>query len=279
VSPAVLLLATPPFAALTILALVQGLTEFLPVSSSGHLVLVQTALELAGPALRVDIALHVGTLLAVVVVYRRDLRALAADALAGRFRELLLLAVGTLPAAVVGLSFRHVIERAFEEPRLAAGGLLATACILVSGEVARRKNRRAAACAATVAGEGGRAFGVVDALVIGTAQALAIWPGVSRSGSTIAAGLWRGLSPARAARFSFLLSIPAILGAAVLSLPDALATEGGTGWLQLAWGGLFAGLVGWGALRALLAFLGRGAFTWFALYCGVLGAGALALGA
>ena len=277
VSPAVLLLATPPFAALTILALVQGLTEFLPVSSSGHLVLVQSALELAGPALRVDIALHVGTLLAVVVVYRRDLGALAADALAGRFRELLLLAVGTLPAAFVGLSFRHAIERAFEEPRLAAGGLLATACILVSGEVARRKNRRAAASAAAV--EGGRALGVVDALVIGSAQALAILPGVSRSGSTIAAGLWRGLSPARAARFSFLLSIPAILGAAVLSLPDALAAEGGTGWLQLAWGALFAGLVGWGALRALLAFLGRGAFTWFALYCGVLGAGALVLGA
>ena len=114
------------------------------------------------------------------------------------------------------------------------------------------------------------------ALLIGLAQAVAICPGVSRSGSTIACGLCLGLSPRDAARFSFLLSIPVILGAALLSLPD-VAAQGGLGvdTTTLVWAALFAGFVGWGALRALLAFLGRGAFAWFAFYCALLGGGTL----
>ena len=114
-----------------------------------------------------------------------------------------------------------------------------------------------------------------QAFLVGCAQALAIVPGISRSGSTIASGVLLGLDPGRAARFSFLLSIPAILGAAVLGLPDALE-EGTDGSLApILWAALLAGFVGWGALRMLLAFLGRGAFAWFAIYCTFLGTGAL----
>lgn len=253
--------------ALLVLALVQGLTEFLPVSSSGHLVLVQHALGLEHASLTVDVALHVGTLCAVLVVYRRDVAAVARDLLRGRAAEALWIALGTLPAVVVGLTAKDAIERAFEAPRVAALGLFVTALLLAGGEAARRAR----------AHEAPRPLGWRVALGVGLAQALAICPGISRSGSTIAAGLALGLAPAAAARFSFLLAIPAIAGAAVLQLPDA-RTEAlpPAGTLALAVG--VAGLVGWFALRLLLAFLGRGAFAWFALYCALLGTGVLLFG-
>ncbi|MEW6072931.1 MAG: undecaprenyl-diphosphate phosphatase, partial [Planctomycetota bacterium] len=192
---------------LALLALLQGLTEFLPVSSSGHLVLAQAALGLREPALAIDVALHGGTLLAVLAVYRADLRSIARDALQGRPRELLLLAVGSLPAAGVGIGLRSFVEEAFASPRLAAAGLLATALILGVGEAGRRRRARAGTAAAAVPG-------YAAALAIGTAQAVAILPGVSRSGSTIAAGLLLGLAPPAAARFYFLRSIPAVARAA-----------------------------------------------------------------
>jgi undecaprenyl-diphosphatase len=272
VSPA-LAAVSPSAAELALLAIVQGLTEFLPVSSSGHLVLAQRAMDLRAPALAIEIALHLGTLAAVLVVYRGALSELLHELRRGELRELAALAVGTVPAALVGLCLGDWIQAAFESARWAAVGLCVTAVVLVAGELARR--RRGAERAPT-GGHESAPTGLGAALVIGAAQAFAIWPGVSRSGSTIAAGLLCGLAPARAARFSFLLAIPAILGAAVLKLPDALAVESGLGW-PLAWAALLAGLVGWAALRALLAFLGRGAFLWFALYCAVLGAGTLLL--
>ena len=115
------------------------------------------------------------------------------------------------------------------------------------------------------------------ALAIGLAQSLAVLPGISRSGSTIAAGLLVGLAPRAAARFSFLMAIPAILGAAVLKLPDALEHEESVSIAGLVWAAAVAAVVGWLALRVLLAFLGRGAFAWFALYCVLMGGTFLAL--
>ena len=260
--------------ALLLLALLQGLTEFLPVSSSGHLVLAQSALGMDAPALALDVALHVGTLLAVLVVYRRDLLDLAREVRRGELAELLALLVGSLPAALAGLLLKDRIQAAFHSPSLAGAGLLGTAGVLVAGELARRRRP------VEEAGHGGERcppLGLGVAFVIGCAQLCAILPGLSRSGSTIAAGLLCGLAPARAARFSFLLSIPVILGAAVLSLPDLSEEELGIGATAILWAALLAGLVGWAALRLLLTFLARGAFAWFALYCTVLGAGALVL--
>jgi len=271
--------ASADFAALAILALIQGLTEFLPISSSGHLVLAQASMGFEEPQLILDVALHVGTLLAIFVVYRKDLLGIGRGVLRGEWREIGMLALATLPAAIIGLAFKDALAATFHEPRFAAGGLFATGAILIVGELARK--RGVGRFGADGQGEAGTERGADtplrwwQALVIGSAQAVAIWPGISRSGSTIAAGMLCGLPPARAARFSFLMAIPAILGAAVLQLPDVLADPdlGGAG--SLIWAAAFAGFVGWGALRILLTFLGRGAFAWFAAYCFGLGLGAL----
>jgi len=264
----------PDLVTLGLLAIIQGLTEFLPISSSGHLVLAQAALSYREPALVLDIALHVGTLAAVLVVYRRDLttilRSLATRE-PGAWREPALLVLGTLPAVVVGLGFKSNIESAFHDVRSAAYGLFVTAGLLLAGEWGRR---RAAAPGAETAR---RELGWGRALFVGAAQALAIWPGISRSGATIAAGMLCGLAPARAARFSFLLAIPAILGAAVLQLPDGIEQGAGGGVAPLLAAVVVAALVGWVALRLLLAFLGRGVFVWFAAYCVVLAGAALAV--
>lgn len=269
-----LLLADPELASVALLAVVQGLTEFLPVSSSGHLVLAQAGLGWSEPALALDVALHLGTLFAVLVVYRADLLGVVRDTLSGRPRELLQLVVGSLPAAAVGIGLGDRIEAAFHGPRTAGLGLLVTALVLTVGELVRRRRGSAAAAPAPRAG-GPAPIPWTWVLLIGAAQALAIWPGVSRSGSTIAVGLVGGLGAHAAARFSFLLSVPAILGASLLLLPEALAGEHGPAAGTLGVGILLAAAVGWGALRFLLSFLGRGAFAWFALYCAVLGVAAL----
>lgn len=267
-----MLLSEPDAFQVLVLAVVQGLTEFLPVSSSGHLVLVEhlTGVE-EDQALLLAIALHVGTLFAVLAVYRSSVWQVTRDFFTGRFREGLMIVLGTLPTVLVGLFARDLVKEAFAEARSAGVGLLITAVILIVSDWMRRRRQGLAA-----APTGRTEVGVVDALLIGCAQAFAILPGVSRSGSTIGTGLLRGLEPAAAARFSFLLSIPAILGAAVLEGKDLIeeSAESVDG-LLLAAGLVVAALVGWVALRLLLAFLARGAFRWFALYCALLGTAVL----
>ena len=261
--------ASPPgpgLWSLLVLAVVQGVTEFLPVSSDGHLVLVQTWLASGGPHLAIDVALHIGTLAAVLVVYRRELSALLRELGAGSARELGLLALASLPLAIVGLAWKHQIEELFESGRAAAIGLFVSAGFLLFGERARRRHAR---------GPAGRALGWREALWIGGFQALAPLPGVSRSGTTIATALVLGIPSERAARFSFLLSIPAVGGAVLLEVPE-LVREGGFG-PELLLAVLLTFVVGVAALRFLLSFLGRGAFLWCAFYCLALGTGALLL--
>jgi undecaprenyl-diphosphatase len=260
--------ALPESAVLAILALVQGLTEFLPVSSKGHLVLAQAALGMREPAVGLDVALHLGTLAAVLIAYRRDVLELLSGLTRGGWREPLLLFAATLPAAAVGFGFRDALHDLFGSLRATAIGLCGTAAILTVGETVRRR------------GYGGsESVSTRQALLVGLAQACAILPGISRSGTTIAAGLLVGLAPRAAARFSFLLAIPTILGAAVLELPGLF--RGGDGGLGMGLGSILAaialaGLVGYAALRGLLAFLARGAFGWFAGYTLVLGLSVLA---
>jgi len=259
----------PGVAATLILAVVQGLTEFLPVSSSGHLVLMEEAMSVGDAGLLMPIALHLGTLIAVLIVYRRDVVQVVGGLVSGSPREALLLVAATLPAVAVGFGLRDFFADQFQSGRSAAWGLLVTGVVLILADGARRKTARAG-------GSGRTEITLVDALLIGTAQAVAIFPGVSRSGSTIAVAMLRGIEPLQAARFSFLMSIPAILGAAVLEGGALVerAPESGV-LLLLVWGLAVAALVGWAALRVLIAFLNRGAFVWFAAYCGALGAGYL----
>ncbi len=258
---------SPELWSLLVLGIIQGVSEFLPISSDGHLVLAQTALALEGPHLAIDVALHLGTLGAVLLVFRRDLLDVLRRALGGERRELWLLFLGSLPAAVVGLGLRSQIEPLFSSGKAAALGLYVTAVFLWCGESARR--RRAAA------GGAARALDAPGALLIGAAQALAILPGISRSGSSIATALLRGVDTVQAARFSFLLSIPAVAGAVLLEVPD-LVRDGGFG-PELALAVLVTFGVGVLALRFLLVFLGRGAFRWCSIYCLVLGTVALFL--
>ncbi|QDU84900.1 Undecaprenyl-diphosphatase [Planctomycetes bacterium Pla163] len=256
-----------------LLAAVQGLTEFLPVSSSGHLSLVSALLERSGNAvpeagLALNVVLHVGTLVAVAAIYGRDLVGLLLDALKGRPRLLALVLLGSLPAGVVGIGAKSALEEVSTDPTVSAVCLLVTAVLLLLGE---RSRRRIATSAATAPpGTSGRTVGAVDALLIGCAQALAILPGISRSGATIATGLLRGLDARESARFSFLLGFVAIAGAAVLEVPDALGdADANIG--RLFFGLVLSAVVGVLALRLLLVALAKGAFVWFALYCASVG--------
>lgn len=242
--------------------LVQGLTEFLPISSSGHLVLVPALLEIEPPTLATSAVLHLGTLAAVVWYFRSDLRRLSrfrSDPAAAR--TVWMLAVATVPAVLVGLTLEGVFERLNDEPRFVAYALVATGSVLIASEVFRR--RRPQRLLAEV--------GTVDAVSVGLAQAVALIPGVSRSGMTIVAGLGRSFRPEEAARFSFLLAIPIIFGSGVDQAIE-LASEGGlTGSVWV--GVVVAAVSGYAAIAVLLRLLRRTGLLVFGVYC--LSAGGL----
>jgi undecaprenyl-diphosphatase len=245
-----------------VLGVVQGLTEFLPVSSSGHLVVAQAVIGLSAPGVLIEVALHVATLLAVVIVYWQRIGQLIAGAFRADRPALTyvgLLVLGSVPAAVVGVLFADWFERAFDSLLVVGVNFLFTAAILWSTRWLRAAARTPVPTPSA-------------AVAIGCAQALAILPGVSRSGTSISAGLWLGIEPARAAEYSFLLAIPAIAGAALLQAPDV--AEGAAAALGM--GPLLAGFAtalvsGVFAIRLLVALLRRGAFHRFAPYCLVLG--------
>ena len=255
-----------------LLGLVQGLTEFLPISSSGHLVLAQRLLGVASPGVGLEVVLHAGTLAAVVVHYRKDLARLVAAGLrvaatGGRDRsdgagEILRLAVATLPVAVAGLLLSGLVTALFQDARWAAAFLLVTGSLLLSTRWYPR---------------GERPIGLPGAAWIGIFQAVSLLPGISRSGATISAGLMMRADAREAARFSFLLSIPAILGAVVLKLPEVAATASSGSGAAFAGGFLVAGLSGYAAIAALLKLLKRGHMAPFGVYCLAAGAAALLL--
>lgn len=252
-----------------ILGLVQGATEFLPISSSGHLVLVPWFLGWEDPGLAFDTFLHLGTLVAVLAYFRRDLWSLAL-AWAGSLRKrglddpqarvAWLIIWGTLPAVVMGFTLKDLFERLFAAPVWVSILLLVTGLLLFLGERVRRSEGRM------------KSLTWLDALIVGLAQGVAIAPGVSRSGATISAGLWRGLGREEAARFSFLLATPAILGANLLQL-WGLARVSGAGEVAptLLLGFLAAAVSGYLAIRFFLGFLKRRSLHPFSLYCWLLG--------
>ena len=257
-----------PFEAF-VLGIVQGLTEFLPVSSSGHLVLGQALFGVELPGVVFEVTVHVATLCAVCWVYRGRVAAMvrgACTADRASMRDVGLLAVATLPAAAVGVGLRDALEPTFERPVLAATMLLVTGAVVWS---IRHLSRRATGARPTAGG----------ALAIGLAQAAAILPGISRSGSTVAAAAAAGVEPRRAAEFSFLLSIPAIGGAAVLQAPDLGEAGLAVGVLPLAVAFAASALSGVFAIRIFLRMLERRVFHRFAWYCWFVGGGYLAAAA
>ncbi len=253
-----------------LLGILQGLTEFLPISSSGHLVLGQQLLGIEKQGIFFEVIVHFGTLVAVVVAFRKDILALMtalrplgrvrslteiknAIALDEHLRWIFYIILATLPAVVTGLWLEDKIESAFASPYLVSIMLLLTAAILFSTRFIKAK---------------AKPLNSRNALLIGLAQALAILPGISRSGSTISMGLWREMSGNEAARFSFLLSIPAILGATLLKTLDLFShpTDAKALWVFAA-GFLFSFISGYISILLLLNIVRRGKLYWFAPYC------------
>lgn len=252
-----------------VLALLQGLTEFLPISSSAHLILVPRMLGWPAQPLSFDVALHQGTTLAVLLYFRRDFVPLArqgvGDALRHRWRLAawsplgrlaLLVVLGCVPAVIVGGLFGEVIEE-----RVREAYVLICALLVLFGLVMLAAERWAAADSALDRLDGPRA------LVVGVAQTLALIPGVSRSGATIAAGMFAGLTRETAARFSFLLSAPIVVAAGVASLPDLrLAGAEGVGAGELLVGVALSFVSGLLAIHVLLRYVARHSlhiFVWY----------------
>jgi undecaprenyl-diphosphatase len=256
-----------------ILGAVQGLTEFLPVSSSGHLVLFQQAFGIREPALLFNVSVHVGTLAAVAVVFHRDIRDTAA-AFLREFPHIVAggavsrpadlaraIVIGSIPTAVVGLLLKTVADRLF-------ASVLLVGCMLVGTGVVLWRTRR-------LSDSGRLSVGRREALIVGFVQGLAVIPGISRAGVTIAAGLGLGLSRETATRFSFLLSIPAILGAELIGLLNFSSTVGA---VPIFIGSAAAFAVGFAALRLLLLLVRGGRLHLFAPYCWIVGAAVIGLG-
>ncbi|MDO9446148.1 MAG: undecaprenyl-diphosphatase UppP [Dehalococcoidia bacterium] len=264
------------------LGVVQAVTEFLPISSSGHLVLAPRLLGEETSSLTFDIGLHLGTLVAVLVYFWRDwwqiTKATAADTLhhgprlarwGPQSRLGLWLAVGTLPAIVVGVLAQDAVEERFREPAVVAVMLILFSFVIDFGDRRGGSDKRV------------DGMGVRRSLLIGAAQALALVPGVSRSGATITAARLVGFERPSAARFSFLLSAPVILGAGIFKVADAISGGEQVMWGPLLVGALTSAIVGALVIRGLLRYLVTRTlrvFVWYRIALGLAVLGAVAAG-
>ncbi|MEZ4619540.1 MAG: undecaprenyl-diphosphatase UppP [Caldilineaceae bacterium] len=253
-----------------VLGVVQGATEFIPVSSSGHLVIVPWLLGWDSSSLLFDTVLHWGTLVSIIVIFWRDfwamivatLRSIGTRSFADMHARLgWFIIVGSIPAAVTGLLFDDFFESLFSSPAAAGLFLLVTALLLISSELMMRHAEKARTL---------QTMNWTDAIIIGLFQAIALAPGISRSGSTIAAGLGRGISRADAARYSFLLGTPAFFGAGLLQLLKAMDEAPSVLQAQapvMIVGFVASALAGFIAIRFLLAYLRTRTLYPFAIYC------------
>ncbi len=264
-----------------ILGLIQGVAEFLPISSSGHLAIAEHLLGMTGLEIPefFDVLLHLGTLLAVFAAYWDDIRDMVVEFFCGARdlarrttptpvpparRLILLIIVGTLPLLVV-LPIKDLVEGLANNMYFVGGALVVTGFLLFASDRVRkgRKTEKNAT--------------LVDVLLVGAAQAIATCPGISRSGTTITAGCFVGFDRKFAVRFSFLLSIPAILGANVLSIKDALDTVVWSEVPVYLVGVAVAAAVGYACIRLLKMIADKGKFGFFAYYCWIVGAITLVL--
>ena len=260
-----------------LLGFIQGLTEFLPVSSSGHLAIAEHLLGMSGASdipEFFDVLLHLGTLVAVFVAYWAEVRDMVLEFFRGAKdlahgttptpipparRMILLISVGTLPLFVV-LPIKDLVEGLADNMYFVGGALLVTGCLLFASDRVRKGHKSE------------RSARIQDVLVVGLAQAIATCPGISRSGTTITAGCFVGFDRKFAVRYSFLMSIPAILGANILSLKDAVSA--GIIWADVPVylvGVVVAAGVGYACIRLLKMIAEKGKFGFFAYYCWAAG--------
>lgn len=244
-----------------IIAIVQGITEWLPISSSGHLVLAERLLSFKG-GLLFDVALHFGTLMAVFVYFGKDITDILEDWLKGNWKSDnskmgFLVLIATIPAGIAGFLLLKLFESAFESLSLTAMGFAVTSLVLFIASFDFGRQRKV------------KDLGIVKALGIGIAQIFSLFPGVSRSGTTISAGLWFGLKEKDAMKFSFLMSIPIIFGANLVSVGSQTLNP------ELIWATLTAFVVGLGAIHLLYTriLLDKKNLKWFGLYALVLALG------
>jgi len=245
-----------------ILAIVQGITEWLPISSSGHLVIVQQLFGLNVPVF-FDVTLHVGTLVVALVFFRRDLTKIIKAVVQLNFETeegklAALIVTGSIPTAVIGFLFKDLFESFFSNPLAVGGAFMVTGCILYASKLAQDRSK---------------SVNYSDALLVGTAQGIALVPGVSRSGITISTGLLRRVKKEKAFQYSFLLYIPAVIGAAI--------GTGVTEWKSLAaadvdvfsivFGLVITTIVGYIFLKLLFKVVIKEKFHMFAYYCWALG--------
>ena len=250
------------FIEIIVLAIVQGVTEFLPVSSSGHLVLSKYFLgmtELKGVTL--EIVLNTGTLLAILVFYWRRLLEIILGIFRGdreAWKISFLIVAGCIPAILVGLLFKDKLESAFSNPRFVSCTLIGTGIFLIASHFA---------------GSGKRQVGWVSGIIIGLAQAVALLPGVSRSGSTIGMSRFLKIEPKQAAEYSFFMLIPLSIGACLLAIKDLLenGNQSGFGAPALGVGFFVSAVVGYFSLKWLVSLLQRGRFWYFGIYCFCIG--------
>ena len=253
-----------------VLGIVQGLTEFLPVSSSGHLIIVPWLFGWPDQGLAFDVSLHLGTLLALLLYFWRDWRDMLATAgqdlrvtrswasFRPQTRLLLLIVLGSVPAGIVGLLFNDFIEEHLREPWLVAVMLIVFGTVMLIVDRLARMDRTIAS------------LGPIDAILVGIAQAVALVPGVSRSGATISMGLARRLDREAAARFAFLLGTPAFVGAAIIELPDLWNEWSGSG-AEVAVGFICSFASGLTVIYYLLRFLRTRTLLTFVIYRWALG--------
>ncbi len=252
-----------------ILGLIQGLTEFLPVSSSGHLVLFSNFMQFEQSGIAFDVFVHIGTLFSVLIAFRKELTQMIIAPFViwlqkKEDKELkeflswdLYVVVATIPAVIIGLFFKDAIEHAFTSILLVYSMLMVTGLLMFLTRFLKERNTP---------------LGYTNSFIIGIAQAFAILPGISRSGSTIFTGLAFGIDRVKAAKFSFIMSIPAILGAAVLQLKD-LAAAPPTFHESMIYlvGGIMSALTGYLAIVWLIKIVRRGKLEWFGYYCFTVG--------
>ncbi|MBL52074.1 MAG: hypothetical protein CMG57_08970 [Candidatus Marinimicrobia bacterium] len=243
-----------------ILGIIQGFTEFLPISSSGHLVLGQAILDIDQPGNEFEILVHLGTLASVIVVFYNDITGLVFSIKEKSTQKFILfILLGTVPAVIIGLGMKVFINNLFENVTVVGLALMFTGVILYGSSFIKRKNKD---------------HSFISSILIGCAQAIAIIPGISRSGMTISAALFLGLSSKESARFSFLLAIPAITGAGLLIALDLDGAFPLTGIVSMA--AFFSSfIIGILALKWLLGWLEQGKFHYFGIYC--FGVGLLTL--